>query len=225
MSKLTTYWDFTRPERAKLTDEQIKYYCEVELMSQGIPLPDMLPLYEIPEEPKLPTKTYYRIGDFYFDKIEDAQKLMDLRPCTYDYIGQVGYDKKFPKPYTGSIETVEMYNKFDLENAVQLLSEIRQKKTDNDKRQSENKKAQSKIEQATENIHKDLSECRDLVYQLDTMKRQYAKYLQMCNDDEVIAVRFFKNAYTVTDRIKEFDPKWFEKFEQEVATELEVAQS
>lgn len=197
MKKLT---EMTEHMILNLTEEEIQSLIDLECAEKGVPFLVNNPKDYKEEVPK-PDKIIYEVADNYFEKREDAEKVvecvtsMDSRiriDWEYGYEGSVYVIEGSPS--VPKIESKEVYSSRKFREVKDELKAVKKKKKLYDEqveRYNDIKKQRREIEsEILDKVHKVRQkdrEKRDLV-------RKFKRYLTLANGDNELAYKFLKNA-------------------------------
>ena len=193
---MKNFFNLTEEEKIILTKEEIQYYARLDCASKGIIIPQK-PINNLKDiEP--PTKKYYQVGyeSVVFETDEDAQNYVEAKSKAlqtssinnnYDssrYVTKNINDSK-------EIKSVILYSKeqaIDLKEILVYNAETSKEwETYNKSLVEYNKIVNSFLEEINEINYKN---SRKTYYD-----KIYNEYLELANNNETIALSFFRKAY------------------------------
>lgn len=194
------FFTLSDKEMVKLTEEQLKHYCDIELMKAGAIKP-IQPI--VPKEEKIDIHytDYYSVELDYtkilFEKIEDADAFVKMNPRKADKL----YD--FPEPhnwvaktpYNVSIERFRCVSQDDVQKYKHIFSKRKEEKKEYDRLLKEFNDASAASVEITQDVW---SKYYDAVRKENKMKdiqRTWKEYLKLSENNEDIAMGFLKKAY------------------------------
>lgn len=191
-----TYWDLSEKERAALTDEQFKKYCQIELMEAGCAvLPDKpLDLILPPMEP-LKTKVWFEVGGLLFGSMEDANTVIGMRPYEKEWVSGLGYDKHKAVPVTSIPKQIVCVDAEEASLRAAELEERRAKEQEHSKQVSEWNKLNQEVKSTLEAIHDDRLTIREKMYRYESIVSSLREYQELAGGDMEIARNFLKKRY------------------------------
>lgn len=193
---METYWDLSRPERARLTAFEVEKYLDLELMVKGVlrvPPPEIIP----EEEPTVNRKTYWKVRDgLVFETAEAAQSFFALRPLSIDHDYKVGYDTRvsFASPLEVDSATIVMLIPHDeFPQYKTALSKWQEAKNSNARARTAFDEASKAVSDCLSGLWEDWHECRKEAMESCRTFQTWRKYLDLAKDREV-AFRFLQAA-------------------------------
>jgi len=191
------YNDLKHEELVVLTEEDIERFIDIEIAYNGI-MPVSCP--EVPslaQEGIVATEIAFEVHEILCKTEEDAIAIsrMEVFRTDYDY-NAGGYDYKWLSPILDpSITKKTFYKQSDIVRIKDVLAKNKEKKSEYEKK----KEAYDKYLKATGQIRSDVyavyREAIDLQRDFDAAKLIHKKYLELANQDSVVAMGFFKNTY------------------------------
>ena len=206
------YWDLTEKERAALTEEQVRGYLAVELMSKGLTTPQP-PEYEDVPEVEMETTTYYQIvadnAEFspLFESADDASSIIALFKLTRNS-GYGSGNTPHAKPVDDvTVKPVDLPSADQVEAHKALLKEAHAKKKANDRRRREYDNAVRETSGATEEVWKDWRNCHQQEADHQAVVDTLREYTDLAGD-QTMAMKFLRRAYREHQIMDAFE--WFE---------------
>lgn len=192
------YWDYSKPERAKLAEEEVTGMLALHLMEKGI-----LPLEPLVLQP-VPTVEIKSVGralvfnGIAFDSIEKARIFVDLKPCKLDYDWRASSKYHYLAPLDGPIEEREVFSKADLANANTRLTEIGAIVKANEAAESDFYKHKQAVDGAQQEVWEDWHSCRRQEERHKKLIATWNEYKNMAGDDEM-ASGFLQKVFSRED--------------------------
>jgi len=208
---MNKYWDLTNEERGKLSEDEVRATCKVELMEQGVinPTPPTLLDETAPSPSTRMVYDVFRKGDYsyeregvscdvVFESEEQARAFMDLEPMRlYD---DHGTGTRYAKACIDlRVVTRDIAEESDVVKLRAVLEEAKQAKVTNDKAKVEYEKALTVAREAVEGIWEDWHACRERLTYLKRVRETYREYLDLTEGDEATAKRFLLKTYSDED--------------------------
>lgn len=194
---MKSFYNLTEAEKVSLTSEQVTYYTKLECANRGIIIPQK-PINRV-KDVALPTQKYYKVGyeSFVFETEQDAQDYVDAKAKSYTVktIGSI-YDSK--NQYVSDkmldrsdISTITLYSKeegVDLKNILEYNSETQ-------KEWNTYNEALVDFNNIERDIWDEITEIKFKNSRVEFYNNVFKDYLELANNDEVIATTFFEKAY------------------------------
>lgn len=194
---MKTFWELDEREQAALTDEQVRHYIDIELMSKGIEQPTPPPqVPEVKTSHPLRTVTLFAVGSILFDTAEQANAFNALQPKTAEYDYRLGYNKwKYPKSAAGEITPEVLYLAEDVAANSKALAEHEAKRDEIDKARTAYELAVRAAADAAAPIWKARSEVVSAAARHQHILDTYARYLSLADNDKRTAFRFLRQTF------------------------------
>jgi len=193
-----------------LSVEQVKTLCDYECAKNGVKL------IECPTEPEkkvfTPDTKVYKVADFYTESEETAQKiaifLAEIRSslCDVDYEYSYGSDNKYIQrnlsdyKHQVEVKTEDVFLPVTYESLKTDMRDYNEKKSAYEGLQKDYKENYEKREKETKWIHDTIYAHKQLEYKFTEWETQFAKYLKLANDDQTVALNFFRKSLTEEER-------------------------
>lgn len=198
---MRTMFDLADREIASLSEDDVKRYCDIQLMTDGVVQPVKPKDPGALVSPRLPPKTYWGIefkwrDIIVFEDPESAKTFLALNPSRITYDHNIGDEYKYAEPIEQSIQNIQLYNYDDM---MAVKNKLVQWKADKTVFEQESKVYSEAIKQITETtapVWKKWHECRRKLSHYQTIIRSLNEYLSLCNGDRDIAMNFLKKAFT-----------------------------
>lgn len=198
---MKTFHDYTDLEKANLTEEEVENLLKYELMEHGIVAPQKPEL--LPEEgPEIEEKVYYRPSlknysslDCVFATAKEAEQFMSLKPLILDS-GYPSYRNNIAEPEEVKIEAIKAISKVDYEALKGLIEGAASNKTRNKEATQKYEDDMQAASKATNHIWTEWTECRNKKSEAERLVDVYDQYLEDCDGDEKIALRFLGKAFS-----------------------------
>ena len=191
------YYDFTKEELTKLSEEEINTLIDIEIAYAKI-IPAIEP--KIPEYKTVNIEkkdVAYNINGLIFRKAEEAQLVLTMTVANeeYDYNG-TGYDYKWIDKDRDLKMVAESYYKHE---DVKMLKEAIMYNERVKKQYKEDKNAYDKYVEKTASIRSEvrnaISDAWKFKNDLEYSKTMMEKYLKLSDGDTKIANKFFTDAF------------------------------
>ena len=205
---MQTYWDLTEQERANLTDDEMKYYGDIELMKAGLVRP-VPPKLEDVGTVDVNTTEFYCLAyegdyghqntlDLLFDTVEQANAFIALKPKKIKHDWQSGLDfaEDIAQP---SIKPTKIADTRELNRVQDTAKAIKDAKGRNEKATAEYQKLANETSKALKDIDDDHWRCHDLEREYQHILDTKAEFLRLSKGDEAIAMQFLLNKYRQED--------------------------
>ncbi len=192
---MKTYWDFTRAERAGLTEKQVEDMLDRELMTKGV-LRVFPPVkMTVPEVKLEPKGKVYAIDDVAFSSAEEAEKaiLAGVRKIdyTYDDVQRFYLQERVPE-----IQVRMIYDKADIDNAKKAIEKRVEAERSNRQELEEFEKASKAMNEVIGGVWQDWGECRDEAAKHRKVRTTFDKYKDLAEGNEETAMRFLKQTFS-----------------------------
>lgn len=212
---MKTLDDHTLPELAALDEAAIDALIDLECAIAGVP---MLPPTPTPPEPLAAVYdvTLYEIGGFRFRSREDAEHV--AAAINGRLVASMGYDYKVSGSYVSDYEPVETvvqvrHDRTQACHDAQRSAKLAHKAlTDAYKaQQSEYDTIAEQRETVAERVRAAASSARSHAMQADRLREEFARYLELAQQDRRIALNFLRAARADalalhSNLLREFDP-------------------
>lgn len=215
------YWGLSDAGRAELTEDQVREYCRLELMNQGV-LEAKAPELLDETRPKTETITVYvphRDDRTWgtelpvaFRTLADAEKFADLRPLYVEH--DYSADAFCAKPLINiKIERKEVLSEEEMLRARVALEQVTANKKANREAEEEYKKTAKAAAEVTDGVWDDWHQARRRARELVQIRETFDEYLIMCGGNTTHATRFLLKTYEAAN-VKEalggrfVDPSW-----------------
>lgn len=200
------YTEYTKEELIELSSEKIQDLIDIEIAEAGI-YPVM--------EPKMPdlghydiqkTINMYDVGGILFENISDAEAFMKMKRFRSSYDYKIGTDIKWIEDeydWNVSINHETFYDKKDVDRIKHVLKEnsrITEEYNEKKKEYDEFNKVTSTIRSA---VMTAVDQAWEWKYKVDHAKTMMDKYLRLSDGDEIIAQRFFRDAFKADEELVE----------------------
>ena len=205
---MKSFYDLTDKEILSLTDEAIEWYCDIELMKNGVikPIAPIRP--KDPESMNIRTETWYGVDVNYhttiFRTMEQAQAFAELEPHelekVYEFDNPQVYRAKISNETT--IKPVKISNSDDIIKYKTQASIYKSQKKEYDNLFKKYNEECSSFQEITEGVFNKRREIENENRQINKIIETYNGYLVLADNDKTIAFNFLKKAYEV-DKIKE----------------------
>ena len=202
---ITSWWDLCSEEKAQLTEEQVRSYCQVAAMEAGCVLTVADPVF-LPENlPPLETQTHFAIdvenlsSSILFATREDAE--------TFARLGILGVSRKYMgQGYAASIDVVtpltgmtvklkdDCVSETEYERARLTLDEYGDNVRHNKELRDELNKRSSAYERATRDIWEDYRDSKKKLAKLEEVRVCWDEYKGLAKDQDS-AIIFMNKAY------------------------------
>lgn len=204
---MKTFNDYSELEKANLTEVEVQTLLKYELMDLGIIAPQKPEL--LPEEdPVLEEKVYYRPSlkdysslDCVFATSKEAEQFMSLKPLIFDH-GYPSYRNNVAEPEEVKIEAIKAISKVDYESSKGLIEGAASNKTRNKEATQKYEDDMQAASNATNFIWTEWTQCRNKKSEAERLIGVYDQYLEDCDGDKKIALRFLGKAFS-QDEIKD----------------------
>jgi len=193
------YTELTHDELLNLTDEGVQTLVELEFAVEGVIFVDPPAPLESSKVNIQPTVMAYRVGDLFFDNIDDAETVMAMPQLTTDYDYKTDNKYKWLKPTERVIEKVMLYQKEKISELAGAIKTDKKNKEKNDRQARVYKDFQEKINTIQAQIWGAVNKARNFQRDIDAAKRHYEKYKLLADGDLVIAEKFLRDAYDAYD--------------------------
>ena len=201
------FWELSDAEKAELTEEQVREYCRVELMSQGVleaKAPELLDetnpetAKTIVYVPHRDDRTWGTELPIAFRTIAEAEQFADMRPfyLDHDYSANAFCAKQLVDI---KIERKEVLSEEELLRARVELEKVTANKKANAKAQEEFKKATKVAAEVTDGVWDDWHRARRHARELVKIAGTFDEYLVLCDGNAVPATRFLLKTYEAAD--------------------------
>lgn len=216
---MRTVKDLTDEELINLTDEEIEALVTVQLMHEGIVVPEapVRPERE-PDYSDLPTKTYVKIqgngyGAVLLANAEDVEKLRGVRILRADYTRQRQGKYHYTAEETQwEIGSMEIYDRDDLAKRDAELVEVTARYDTYLADLKEYERAVEKKRKVVDDIYSTIYDARTRKAKADNIHATFEKYVGLADGDEHVAWRFLCKAYDSDeiDMLKAWYPDYTE---------------
>jgi Cft2 family RNA processing exonuclease len=188
--------ELSHDEIIKLTDEQINNFIDIEIAEEGIkPCP-------MPQSPTLEnigvvaTEIFYKVGELLFPNKEDAIRVASMDIYTPQYNWQISYDFKWAEKNVDlKIEEVSFYKKEDILRSTGLIKARDSRKEQYKKEKEKYDKYLNSTASFRDSVWSIISEARNKEYSIQNAITAFKKFLQIADNDESVALRFFDKAF------------------------------
>lgn len=209
---MNRYWDMSTEERAKLTEDEVRSYLDVELMEQGVKQIEAPTLRDV-EEIDLPTTDFYAVeyegkyggsveSGFVFPTADQAHAFIGLHAMELESDYNVGAQYKYVREMVGMVvKPVSLHTERDVMNEKIKLTQREDAKQVNAKAKSAYDEACRAVREATEHLWGDWSECRERAEEIAAVVATFEEYQDNTDNDER-ALYFLLKIYN-EDTIKE----------------------
>lgn len=213
------YNELSHEEAIALDESGIKKLIELEIAHEGIipcDPPELLPIEKLEI---VPTDIAYEVKGVTFRKQEDALTVLGMETLDKTYLPNMGYDYQVFNPtsdYYG-VKEVKCYRKEELYGIHEKLAAIATAKQKNERASKEWTKYQTDTKSIIEAVRRFIDDCVCHQNDLEKAARVYAKYMTIAEDNESIAEKFFRDAYTKqydeteVNEFLEFSRKWIKE--------------
>jgi hypothetical protein len=196
---MVRYWDLSTKEKASLTEDQVRAFCNVQLMEKGIVNLGPMPEITIPQMPTMQQEEWFEVCDLLVKTKEQAVAILAAMPHKSDYEYAISYDKKFAVPWEGSIKTVSRYKRDEVLALRPILIEIKEKTAEKEKREKDYEQAFKICREAVADIWEDYYSSQREELRMQEIRDTFDKYRDMCEGDTKIAMNFLLSTYTEED--------------------------
>jgi hypothetical protein len=192
------YTDLTREEMANVTHDELQKFIDIEIAYAGIipaDCPEPLPPSDI-----VLTKndTAYEVcGSIYVKTIKDFEALSKIKlyKSAYDYYG-AGYDYQYLEEVDIECKSpANFYSKDEVQTAAIKLKERRELKEAYEVKKKEFDKFEKDTYETRKAVMDVYNEAVNFKNSVNQALEQFKKYMDLSSQDEVIAKRFFREAY------------------------------
>lgn len=210
MNSFRTYWDLSDDERGALTQEQVRDYCKLELMTKGVE-----PVVETPdlpvEIPPVESRTYWCVkwtvegrygrteftGEVAFDTAEEAEAFSKLKAyhceTNYELPDRIIVARPLHSPICeGKVAATST-------SVSTHMGELKRAKANLDANQAQRQKLSKQLEaanSATKGLWEDWHQQQSRIAHAQHVRRVHGEYLKMTNGDAAIARTFLEKTFT-----------------------------
>lgn len=217
---MQTYWDHKEQERAAMTREEVERFLDAELMTKGVLKVAPPILDEVPEVPKAPITTFYRLSregsshlwgayrdlaSYAFATIGDAEKFVAMKVQEIKESGGITYVEPLAKLAIGPVECVTTQDYLNIKSANDAAQAIRES---NNQAEAKYTEASKKTQECLQGVWQDWAECREAQAAHQKVLDTLEEYKKMAGDEET-AVKFLRKAFTNEEITKAF--AWFNR--------------
>ena len=192
---MKTFDELTKKEISLLTEDQIKFYVEFELMKNKVV---EVPAPEFSEE-NLPIKEtvwMYSCSGILFSTAEEARKFSEMSLYKEDYNYNIGYKYKYPTLVEDkSISEIKLFSIDDVNKWSAELKDITSRKGKYDAAKTAYNSYLSKYNEIKSGIETEICEAKSFYRSVDFAKAQLDKYIVLSGGDRSVAVNFFKENF------------------------------
>jgi len=205
-----TFDQLNDKELLDLTEEQIEFYIKLKKAETGIRIIKCPEIPEYREIPK-PDLTVYGAFGFYFDNLETAEEIVKLvnskspLALNVNYNYNYGSDKKYAKPFEGSLTEVDVkqvYSEEVYNSITNILSSNKKIEDAYNKLKEEYDEQNEKSQEIVDNIYSKIAEAKERKELYEDYVIRIKDYLRLSNGDITIAWNFFNKAYEIEPSIK-----------------------
>ncbi len=193
---MKTFDELTKKEMSFLTEDQIKFYVEFELMKNKVV---EVPAPEFSEE-NLPIKEtvgMYSCCGILFSTAEEARKFSEMSLYKEDCNYNIGYKYKYPTLIQDkSISEIKLFSIDDVNKWGADLKDIASRKGKYDAAKNAHNSYLSKYNEIKSGIENEISEAKSFYKNVDSAKVQLDKYIVLSGGDKSVAVNFFKENFS-----------------------------
>jgi hypothetical protein len=206
---MKTYWDFTDREQSEMTEETVRSFLDVELMTEGVIKPAPPQLKAVEACPVGPKAKYFAVHgkskwgsdeDFgiCFGTADEANAFLALNPMKSDYDYEVGSEFRYASPLVSmEIHVDELYS---LDQINTFRSQLKNRKSAVEANTRENdrfKKESDAAEKITNGVWEDWFKKREHRYDLERVVKTFNEYVGLSSGDKKIAYGFLQKAHPV----------------------------
>ena len=197
------YAEFTKLERANMSREEVKDLLKYELMDAGIVSVEKPP-ESTAKKPEIPTTTFYqpvltagyeRSIDILFRSSSEAEEFLELCPLYMEYNYNSG-NNVFIEPTHTTVRTVECVSKKQKEAMEPELKAYEEQIAEEKRLTKEYDDYVKLSEGAVSHIWEDWHKKREALSCSMKITENWVEYVDTCNGDEDIAMKFFLKAYS-----------------------------
>lgn len=191
---MKTYWDFTRNERAALTEKQIEDLLDRELMSKGVLRVFPPELAELPIIDLKATGKTFVVEGLAFPTIEGAEAAIMAGGRKIDYQWE-DTRRNYLSTKLPEIEVLMVYDKADLDNAKKAITKKTELQRANETATKEFDEASKAMNEVLNGVWSDWGECREEGEKHKRVRETFEKYKSLAEGNEETAIRFLKQAF------------------------------
>ena len=198
--------ELTTDEIVALSDDDVERYIDLACAESGVPLLPPMPMP--PDKPDAePDGVVYAVGGIRFFEREDAQRVVDiandLRRADEAYAPGAGWRHKIvtAKDDPETVETVKVWTPTGWDrnrNAIQKYDDAHATYD------AENKEYQAAVKargEASEWVRRTVSGAYAEHMRRQRLERDYARYLDIADGNEVVAARFLREAHSDAEEV------------------------
>jgi hypothetical protein len=224
------FQDYTDEEVLALTDDDVKGILDLQCAIEGVKL---LELPEYVEEKDVPRdKAVWEIAGIYFERKEDAENVLailndvPLLNIDYDFSYEHKYAKSMLNDRCPMMSEVRVFSEGQYHKLKEELKIVKAKKEVYSKLKKEYDEARRQREEIAEPIWERIHNLRREQRRLQDMREEFARYLDLADQSETIAMNFLRRAHNIPNELAEelvpgyfgtegADPKTVEEEEEE----------
>ncbi len=190
------YTDLEQSELAVLEEPDVEKLIELEIAEAGIlPVP-------CPASPNLASvgisksDIAFEVGGVVVRTEEEALRIASMEVLKEDYDYNIGYSYKWLKPHTRlEVEKVAFYRQDDVVRVSAALVDLERKKNAYEEERKVYDAFVKETGKHRNEVWGTVDEARKAVAEIKFANEVYVKHLELADGDEVVARRFFTNAY------------------------------
>lgn len=198
------YTDLTHEELIVLTENDIERLIDIELAHDGI-MPVACPTVpSLDDEGIIKSETVFDIGGLLLKNEEDAIAVSRMEQFKSEYDYNIGYEYRWLNPITERTIIKEYY--YRQEDVVRIKEALQRNKIKKDGYESQKQKYDEflkKTGQIRNRVYDIWNSARNFQREIDDANAVLVKYRDLADDDETMAVNFFKNTYKSREDIIE----------------------
>ena len=195
---LKRYTDYSNKELSEMTDEEIEKLVDIECMLAGVVSKRIEPIYmkdpDIPE----PDANVYKVGDFMFTRLEDAERVKDCvnaceSTCRISYDYAYGYENGYLVSYSDpvSVDKKSTYTRDTYDRVKDIFVKRDKVKKDNEYLKKQFNSESESYKEIRDKVENAVYEAIKKQSELETAKIIYERYLNLSNGDALTAEKFF----------------------------------
>ena len=192
---MVTFWDLSVTERAKLTEDEVKSFCKVQLMQKGIQDPLSFPEVVVPERPPIKTETWFQAAGLLFRNQEDASEVLSRAHHRETYDSRVGYAMKYAEPIESEVKIVALFIRDEIMGNRNALAEVNSKKEEQRRRQDAYDSAMKECREAVADIWNEYYASIERDKFLSKIRATFEEYKTMCDGNDELALSFLSKTY------------------------------
>jgi len=202
---MKTFNDYSELEKANLTEVEVQALLKYELMELGIVKPSEPELLPEDEAPVLQSKVYYQpyLKSYSglccaFATAKEAEAFLKLNPLILES-EYPSYVSTVESPKETKVESVQAISKADFSKSESQLNKAKKNKEKNETATNSYNEEVKKSNDATSYVWDEWMECGRKKKNAEKVLELYDQYLEDCEGNEEIAVRFLGKVYSVNE--------------------------